>query len=780
MKPGKGGNATGPPRLGRAIIGATLLLKGDAFAPGDSQQHYDPDKPGATRGDRTRIVLPETGFGPEPAATVPAEPTGDTREAALATPAAAALSLDARPQDQPRIAPERRAAGIGSERPRRPASPDKPRLSSRDQLRAAPDAGPGLPVDGPVEQEMPEPAAQVPETTETMPSAAITIAAPAPSLPAPGASDPPPEAAAGGPPPQTFALPEPTFGATADSKGVPEKARAGSTANPPAVPTDASDPSEAVAEAAPQQAGVLPQPAFGGAPQAAVGQGAAEPVREDDTSTSAAPPTRPVLSLVSPPAPSPAAAPGVATAASAPLQSVNPMAPQAVPHALPPPPALPVAVNDNVPQQASNLPQPAFGKPVAPAHGEGAGSALPRPVFGSSAAPSQTRQESPHQGRPSRLAIAELPAAANGDSAMPRPAFGPPAAAEPAAPVPAELAASRTTTAVPLSGGHTGPAAVAALPAAQPRARLADTSPRMPGDPAPAFTIDDELILQVQTPRGELADTITAYGTRSAVYLPLGAMTRFLDLAISVSDAGHYASGWFLDEKQTMSINLRLGTLTVNGRELSLFRSDAAAFEGELYLRADRYSDLFPLVLTVDLSAQTVTVKTLVPFPFEARMARDEERARLAGAAGREARRWPREETPWRALSFPMADAELRGVSDSTYGTRAEGDLRIAGDFAFMTARAFASASSRDGLTGARIELGRRDPDGGLLGPLGATEFQLGDVTTTALPLGLSGVSGGARSSPMRRWSAPRCSTPSICAANCPKATKSSFTATMC
>ncbi len=173
-----------------------------------------------------------------------------------------------------------------------------------------------------------------------------------------------------------------------------------------------------------------------------------------------------------------------------------------------------------------------------------------------------------------------------------------------------------------------------------------------------------------------------------------------------------------------------------------MFRSDAAAFEGELYLRADRFSEIFPLTLTVDLRAQTVTVKTLVPFPFEERMARDEERARLAGGAGREARRWPREETPYRALSFPMADAELRGVSDSTYGARAEGDLRLAGDFAFMTARAFASASSRDGLTGARIELGRRDPDGGLLGPLDATEFQLGDVTTAAMPLGLRGVSG--------------------------------------
>jgi hypothetical protein len=89
-----------------------------------------------------------------------------------------------------------------------------------------------------------------------------------------------------------------------------------------------------------------------------------------------------------------------------------------------------------------------------------------------------------------------------------------------------------------------------------------------------------------------------------------------------------------------------------------------------------------------------------------------------------------------------MTDVELRAATDSSQGARIEGDVRIAGDLAFMTARAYLSGSSRDGLTGARIELGRRDPDASLLGPLRATEFQLGDVATTSLPLGLRGISG--------------------------------------
>ena len=345
---------------------------------------------------------------------------------------------------------------------------------------------------------------------------------------------------------------------------------------------------------------------------------------------------------------------------------------------------------------------------------------LPQPAFGQTALP----------GPPARVTLAY--AGPEHAPALPRPQFGAPA-----------LAASAASSAIPppLTGSGLATRPQAGTP--QARTGYADTSSRIGGEAAPNFTYDDELVLQLQSERGEIADTIVAYGTRSGVYLPFSAVTRFLDLAISVSDEGHYASGWFIDESQTVSLNLRSGTLTAGGREFPLGKGDAAAFEGELYLRAERFADLFPLALTVDLRAQAVTVKTRVPFPFEQRISREQQRQQL-GAIGRkrEQPRWPREPTPWRALSFPLADAELRAVTDQTYGSRIEGDLRLAGDLAFMTARLFAGATTRDGLTGARVELGRRDPDAQLLGPLKATEFQLGDVTTLALPIGLRGTSG--------------------------------------
>ena len=287
---------------------------------------------------------------------------------------------------------------------------------------------------------------------------------------------------------------------------------------------------------------------------------------------------------------------------------------------------------------------------------------------------------------------------------------------------------------------------VAGVPGAQPEAAGLGpgAKPAMAGFvQAAPFSGDDELILQLDTAGGQVSETITAYGTRAGTYLPLGELARLLDLAIVVSDGGRYAAGWVLDEKKQVSINLREGTMRVAGREIALAPRDAAAFDGELYLKAERFSDLMPLSMKVDLRAQSVTVKTDVPFPFEQRATREAAREHLESRGnGQQQRHYPREETPWSPLSFPLGDFEARAVSDTGQGTRVENDIRLAGDLAFMTARVFASTSSQQGLTAARIELGRRDPDAQLLGPLRATEFEVGDVSTNSLPMGLRGIGG--------------------------------------
>jgi len=257
------------------------------------------------------------------------------------------------------------------------------------------------------------------------------------------------------------------------------------------------------------------------------------------------------------------------------------------------------------------------------------------------------------------------------------------------------------------------------------------------------FTLDDELILEFRTGQGEMAQTITAYGNRAETYLPLGEISRLLDLAIVVSDDGRYASGWVLDDQQVVALNLRAGTMVIAGLEIALKAADAQAVDGELYLRSGLFAQVMPLELKVDLRAQTVTVQTKQPFPFEQRAAREAAREQLAGRGkGRQAAAYEPEATPYRVLDVPLGEVELRAVSDVARGRRTEADVRLAGDLAYLTGQLYVTASSRDGVTAARATLGRRDPDGRLLGPLKASVFEIGDVASDALPLGLRGIAG--------------------------------------
>jgi len=282
-------------------------------------------------------------------------------------------------------------------------------------------------------------------------------------------------------------------------------------------------------------------------------------------------------------------------------------------------------------------------------------------------------------------------------------------------------------------------------PASQPAP--AATQPGQPGQPGAASTPllneDNELILEIRTQHRELTDTITAHGLRSGIWLPLGDVARFLDLPISISDDGNYANGWYLSPSRTISINLRSGVLNQGGKEAPLPRSDFVAYNGEMWVRADRLQDMLPIRIQTDLRAQTVVVRTLEPFPFEQRAAREALRDRLASIGNHApAPSYPRLPTPYHLIDAPIAEAELRVTGAQGVAAHVETDLRAAGDILFMTGRFYASLSSISGVVAARAELGRRDPEAHLLGPLRATEFELGDVATEAMPVGLRGVAG--------------------------------------
>lgn len=285
------------------------------------------------------------------------------------------------------------------------------------------------------------------------------------------------------------------------------------------------------------------------------------------------------------------------------------------------------------------------------------------------------------------------------------------------------------------------------------RSGLADSGLAQPGaagETVPAsdccmpieFAPEDEIILEVSVSGSDAPDVMTGFARDGAAYLPLGAMARLLDLAIRIEDGGWRADGWVLEPDRTLSLDLREGVARRAGEAIVLDATAAGIMGGELYLRSDWFAHLLPLQIEVDQRAQQVLIRTTEPFPFQERLARAAAREKLLRRASAQDAEWPIVPLAYRAATVPSADLALRVVSDSGLGSRIGGDLRLAGDLAWMGADLFVTGDSADGLTGALLALGRFDPQARLLGPLRATEYTVGDVSSFSLPLGLAAVTG--------------------------------------
>jgi hypothetical protein len=258
----------------------------------------------------------------------------------------------------------------------------------------------------------------------------------------------------------------------------------------------------------------------------------------------------------------------------------------------------------------------------------------------------------------------------------------------------------------------------------------------------PTFTQDDELILLIRTQRLVLGESVTGYGTRAGVYLPLGELSRVLDLAIIIGPDGDTASGWFISENRTFALSLSAKEAVVAGKRFALSADDAVARDGEIYVRTDRLAQWLPIKIDVSLSALEVRLTTLEPFPFETRIERDAARDRLRSLGAGSVERLPFEATPFKALTVPAIDVVARLAQSGQRGTEYQYDVRASGDLAFMAANLFVGGSDRDGLSSARLSLGRMDPEGRLLGPLRARQFAIGDIFAPSFSLGPRSVGG--------------------------------------
>ena len=244
------------------------------------------------------------------------------------------------------------------------------------------------------------------------------------------------------------------------------------------------------------------------------------------------------------------------------------------------------------------------------------------------------------------------------------------------------------------------------------------------------------LILEVRLGRYILTDGMFGYIEGGGLLLPLGEYARALEFNIAVDTANGRANGWYMDQDRLFELDILSGTVVIDGRRQAYDRGLVELHREDIFVDTRLLSQWFPADVEFDLSNLLVRIKSREPLPIERRAERELRRGAALARKKRAEAEYETVDRPYQWVDWPMVNFS----STAGYSKTAGGDgevsgsynLLAAGDLMKMGSKLFVSGSEERGVSLVRLEMGRKDPDGQLLGPLGATEYLFGDIVTPA------------------------------------------------
>ena len=239
------------------------------------------------------------------------------------------------------------------------------------------------------------------------------------------------------------------------------------------------------------------------------------------------------------------------------------------------------------------------------------------------------------------------------------------------------------------------------------------------------------VLLEVRLGSEQLSDAVSAYERGRDLYLPLGEMARLLTLAIRVAPGEGRASGYILAEERHFSLDLPGRVADLAGRREELDPAQFLVQDEDIYVASRLLARWLPVDLDLDMSSLLLKVRPREQLPLQARLARRRHGSLPGMPGGYADPGYPRLDTPYRLADLPFVDQTLGFTLDGRAGQRStdvSSTTYLTADLLGMEAALYLNRNRRAPSSGLRLTLGRKDPDGGLLGPLRARSVLAGSV----------------------------------------------------
>jgi hypothetical protein len=255
-------------------------------------------------------------------------------------------------------------------------------------------------------------------------------------------------------------------------------------------------------------------------------------------------------------------------------------------------------------------------------------------------------------------------------------------------------------------------------------------------DEASALDPATLLLFSVQLDQLTLTDGMIGYGAPEDPLLPVGELTRLLEMDVEVLPTERRIIGRIGEARRSLVVDLATGTAKSGGRDIPLRRDEVEASDTDIFVKASALQRLMPFKLSVEAESLSLKVEPEELLPVQTRMQRVMRR-QLGGSDVERQDEVLRVETPYRLFSMPALDAAVGlGLENSDTRTPFRYDVRIGADLLYTGFQGYFGSDERGQPSTARLLFERRSVEGRLLGPLKARTISVGDVYTPGLALG--------------------------------------------
>jgi len=252
---------------------------------------------------------------------------------------------------------------------------------------------------------------------------------------------------------------------------------------------------------------------------------------------------------------------------------------------------------------------------------------------------------------------------------------------------------------------------------------------------------DDVLLFDVRVGQWRVGDGVRGYQTNSGVCVDLADIIIAFDLPIRLDKKSRRATGWLFEESRTFTLDREANMVQIVNKSQALAASDVRDVPEGWCVDTKILAQWLNVEVKADLSNALLILKADRKLPFELAEERKARAGKFRPVKEFDLSSLPQAEDPYKAFRLPSIDvvASVGMSRDKRSGNRfdARYEVYASGEIAGASFDARLSSDNRGIPESLRLRGYRTDPGGGLLGPLNATHFALGDVSTNSTPLGV-------------------------------------------